>query len=405
MSDSGQRVGSGELFPTDEPVSGGALIGRADDVDAIATSLMGSVNVVLAGPRRVGKTSVARAAVEVCRRAGAYTVAVDLFKQPDAVQLAESLTVAALANRPKARQLLSRARQAPARARQVAAMTATVRLRQELGDAVELAFSPALGEVPPERALRDALELLERIAQADGKRLVLFLDEFQELASPRKPYGHPDAATRQLRAVLQDSPSVTVLFAGSIEHVMRDLFGPAERALSQFGGFYELPPIAAEDWAVGIPARLKLDACAIDDDALAQLVERGEGHPRATMLIAQQAHYVATLEPTRRIDVAHVGAGAERAMIADRLKHEQTLAHIRTLGRHAQRLVERVALGTKLYQGLAPDVANQTLRALRDAGIIEHHGRGEWQIFDPLLRRYLQELPGEARPNVKPRGG
>ncbi|MGO9753720.1 MAG: hypothetical protein ACLP22_19870 [Solirubrobacteraceae bacterium] len=33
---------------------------------------------------------------------------------------------------------------------------------------------------------------------------------------------------------------------------------------------------------------------------------------------------------------------------------EQTLAHLRALGRHAQRMAERVALGTKLYQGLAP---------------------------------------------------
>ena len=66
------------------------------------------------------------------------------------------------------------------------------------------------------------------------------------------------------------------------------------------------------------------------------------------MLISQQAHYVATVEPTRRVDTAHVGAGAERALIADRLKHAQTLAHVRTLGRHAQRIVERVALGTKL---------------------------------------------------------
>ena len=59
--------------------------------------------------------------------------------------------------------------------------------------------------------------------------------------------------------MLQDSPSLTVLFAGSIEHVVRDLFGPSERALSQFGSFYELPPIAADDWQIGIPARLKLD--------------------------------------------------------------------------------------------------------------------------------------------------
>ncbi len=209
-----KRIGSGELFPTDEPVSGDALIGRADDVDAIASALLGSINTVLAGPRRLGKTSVARAALEICRREGVYTVAVDLFKQPDALQLAESLTVEALANRPKVRQLVASARQAPARARQVAAMTATVRLKQELGDAVELAFSPTVGTVPADRALRDALELLERIASADGRRLVLFLDEFQELAAPRKPYGDPDAVTRQLRAVLQDSPSVTVLFAG-----------------------------------------------------------------------------------------------------------------------------------------------------------------------------------------------
>src|ERR1700722_15176198 len=396
MTDNERRVGSGELFPTDEPVSGEALIGRADDVDAIASSLLGAINVVLAGPRRLGKTSVARAALDVCRAADAYTVAVDLFRQPDALQLAESLTVSALANRPKVRQLLARARQAPARARQVAAMTATVRLKQELGDAVELAFSPTVGDVAPDRALGDALELLQRIAAA-GKRLILFLDEFQELAAPRSPYGNPDVVTRQLRAVLQDSPRVTVLFAGSIEHVMRDLFGPAERALSQFGSFYELPPIALDDWAVGIPARLKLDRSTIDQDALEDLIERGEGHPRATMLIAQQAHYLATLELTRRIDVAHVAAGAERALIADRLKHEQTPAPVRALGGHPQRIIERVALGTKPYQGLPPDVANQTLRALRDAGIVEHHGHGQWGIFDPLLRRYLQQLPGEAR--------
>ena len=112
-------------------------------------------------------------------------------------------------------------------------MTATVRLKQELGDAVELAFSPIPPTSHPDRALADALELLQRIAAADDKRPTLLLDEFEELAAPRKPYGDLDTITRQLRAVLQDSPAVTVLFAGSIEHAMRDLFGSADRALSQ----------------------------------------------------------------------------------------------------------------------------------------------------------------------------
>ena len=61
---------------------------------------------------------------------------------------------------------------------------------------------------------------------ADGKRLILFFDEFQELASARKPYGDPEAVTNRMRAVFQRSTSISYLFAGSIEHVMRDLFAP-----------------------------------------------------------------------------------------------------------------------------------------------------------------------------------
>jgi hypothetical protein len=101
--------------------------------------------------------------------------------------------------------------------------------------------------------------------------------------------------------------------------------------------------------------------------------------------------------PTRRIDVAHVGAGAERAQIADRLKDEQTLAHVRTSAatpNGSSSALRSARISTKASRPTSP---TQTLRALRDAGIIEHHGHGQRRIFDPLLRRYLQQLPGEAR--------
>jgi len=396
VADTG-RLASGELFPTDEPVSGDALIGRDDDVDGISSSLMGSINTVLAGPRRIGKTSVAREALEVCRRAGAYTVALDLFKQADGIQLAESLAIRTLSNRPEARRLLARVRESPERAQQVAGQVAAVRLRQEFGDVVDLALAPGSRRPDPTRALASALDLLQAIAEADDRRVILFLDEFQEIAAPRKPYGEPRVILGQLRASFESAPRVTVVFAGSLEHVMRDLFGSTDQPLCQFGALHELPPIADNDWRTGIRAILKLDGCTIDDDALGELIARGERHSRATMLVAQQAHLIATLEPTHRVDLAHVLAGADRAMRSDRLKHEQTLSYMRALGRHAQRMAERVALAQKLYEGMPPDVANQTLRSLRDAGIIEHPARGEWRIIDPLLRRYLSELPEVAK--------
>ena len=52
----------------------------------------------------------------------------------------------------------------------------------------------------------------------------------------------------------------------------------------------------------------------------------------------------------------------------------------------------RVALGSQPYQSLNAKVANDTLRALRDAGVIEQAEPRSWQVTDPLLRNFLARL-------------
>jgi hypothetical protein len=387
-----RRPGSAELFPTDEPIPAAAMIGRDDDVDAIARGLLGGANLVVAGPRRTGKTSVCDAAVAVCAREGCYTASVDLFRIADAAELAETVTLRLLDNRPVLRRALRGAAARSGRLVDALSTSVAYRARQDLGEQVELALTVSAGR-DRQRSLAAAWELAERIAAADDRRLVLFLDEFQEVASGF--YGDPGVVTRQMRAVFQRSPHVSVLFAGSIEHVIRDLFAPSERALSQFGGLHDLAPIDDEAWREGLRKRLALDRCAIADSALERLLTASEGHPRATMLIAQQAHAVCVGELRRRIDDAAVVDGLGRAMRADRLKHDQTLERIRAINRHAQRVAERVARGEPLYQDLNPRTASGVLARLRDAGVIERGGRrGEWSIGDPLLRRYLASLPG-----------
>ena len=59
----------------------------------------------------------------------------------------------------------------------------------ELGEGVEIALTPGLAAQDPERALDLALELPDRVAVADGKRMLLFFDEIQEVASARRPTG------------------------------------------------------------------------------------------------------------------------------------------------------------------------------------------------------------------------
>ena len=65
----------------------------------------------------------------------------------------------------------------PARTAQAAAV---LKLQGQLGDGVEIAITPGWATQDPARALDLALELPERIASTDGRRLILFFDEFQE---------------------------------------------------------------------------------------------------------------------------------------------------------------------------------------------------------------------------------
>jgi uncharacterized protein len=373
-------------------VPAGQLIGRRDDVGEIATRLEAGTHLVVAGPRRTGKTSVCEAALGRLARRGVYTAKVDLFRVSDAGELAEALAAAVISNRSAAHRALRRARSAGRAALSAAQARAVLKMVGELGEGVELALTPGLAAQDPERALDLALELPERVAVADGKQLILFFDEFQELASARKPYGDPESVTNRMRAVFQRSTSVSYLFAGSIEHVMRDLFAPSRRAFSGFGSFYALRPIEDEEWRAGLAARFAEDDCTIADSALARIVELGGGHPRATMRIAQQAHLVSIELDTRDIGLDLVQLGFERALEGDRPTMEQVVERIRLLHKHGLLIARTVAEGNPMPRRVQPGARDRALKLLRDAGILEHEAHGRWRVIDPLLRHYLASL-------------
>jgi hypothetical protein len=386
------RQASGDLFPTDSPIPASQLIGRRDDVREIATRLEAGTHLIVAGPRRTGKTSVCEAALGRMRRRGAYVAKLDLFRVSDAAELAEALATAVVANRSGVHRVMRRARGAGRAALSAVQSQMLVRLVGELGEGVELALSPGRAALDPEGALDLALELPERVALADGKRLVLFFDEFQELASARRPYGDPDAVTNRMRAVFQRSTAVSYLFAGSIEHVMRDLFAPTRRAFSGFGSFYSLRPITDDEWRRGLTDRFAADDCLIGEPALDRIVELGGGHPRATMRIAQQTHLISIELGTREIGLDLVQLGFERALEGDRPTMEQVVERIRLLHKHGLLVARTVAAGQPPPKRLHAGVRDRVLKLLRDAGILEHEARGRWRVIDPLLRHYLATL-------------
>jgi DNA-binding transcriptional ArsR family regulator len=385
------RQRSGDLFPTDQPIPASQMIGRETDVREIAATLAGGGNVVLAGPRRTGKTSVCEAVVGRLARDGRYTVSVDLFRIATAAELAQALVAATIANRSTLRRALHQTRRAGRFVADALHTSAVLRSKAQLGEELEIAFTPGLAARDPDRYLDYALSLPGRIAAADGKEVVVFFDEFQEVAGPAHPYGDPDRLTKRMRAIFQRANGVSYLFAGSLEHRMRDLFVPTHRALHQFGGFHSLRPIDEQAWSKGIAARLHADDCVLHEHAVRRIIEYGEMHPRTTMLIAQKSHLASVELETREIDLPIVEQGLLGALRSERASHEQAVERIRREHKLGLLIAERLARGEQPYSKLPRGAVRRTLESLRDASIIESHGRGDWRFTSPLLRRYLNE--------------
>jgi hypothetical protein len=383
------RQRSSELFPTDQPIPASQMIGREADVRELVSALGGGASVIVAGPRRTGKTSVCDAAVGRLARRGFYTVSVDLFRIASAAELAEALVASTLANRSALRRALHQTRRAGRFVADAVQTSAILKSKTQLGEELEIAFAPGAAARDPDRYLDYALSLPGRIASVDGKNVVVFFDEFQEIAGGSRPYGDPDRLTKRMRAIFQRSAGVSYLFAGSIEHLMRDLFTPAHRALHQFGGFHALRPIDAHAWATGLSERFGADDCRVEEAALERLIEYGELQPRTTMLIAQKAHQALVELGAYDLDLQAVEQGLLGALQADRVAHEQAVERIRTLNKLGLAVAERLARGEAVYPGLARGAVRRALEALRDAGLIESRGRGDWQFSNPLLRRYL----------------
>ena len=388
------RIPSRALFPSDAPVPLDRMIGRRGDVEQLVLQLSGGAHRVVAAPRRTGKSSVCEAAVGVLRARGFYAVSVSLYRHTNAATLAEALVQETLANRGPMHKLIEKIHEAGAVVLKGAALTLAMKTQADLGDAVELALRPGSASSDPERSLRMALELPQRIAGRDGRQLVFFVDELQEIVDGGG-YGDPDALMRFMRETLHRSDRVTALFAGSLEHMMRDLFTTRQRAFYGFGGFIELTPILAGEWREGLERRFVEDGCSVEVDALERIVELGELHPRTIMLIAQQTHLASIEADTHEIDTGLALSGWRSALLAERARHVDAVETIRRMGRSgaiALRAVGNLAHGRSAYHGLESQAASRALRHLQRASIIHRSPQtSKWELDDPLLATYIRE--------------
>ena len=105
-------------------------------------------------------------------------------------------------------------------------------------------FSLSFEWNPQDDTESDILQLPEKIAQKKGIRIVVCLDEFQQIAD------FSDAVTfqKKLRSVWQHQQNVTYCMFGSKKHLMENIFNDKSMPFYKFGDMMFLKKIDTEEW-------------------------------------------------------------------------------------------------------------------------------------------------------------
>lgn len=112
--------------------------------------------------------------------------------------------------------------------------------------AMEVSFHPSANSSV---LLEDAMALVDKVTSPD-KRLIIVLDEFQEVLKIKKGFD------KQLRSLMQHQKNLNYILLGSQESMMEAIFEKKNSPFYHFGQMIRLPKIPHEDFMAYITERL-----------------------------------------------------------------------------------------------------------------------------------------------------
>ena len=114
-------------------------------------------------------------------------------------------------------------------------------------------FSISLELNPKSEDMTEILQLPEKIARKKNCRIVVCIDEFQQIGE----FKDSNNFQKQLRSVWQLQESVSYCLFGSKKHLMNELFGKKSLPFYKFGDAIYLDKISTPDWIAYICRRFE----------------------------------------------------------------------------------------------------------------------------------------------------
>ena len=129
----------------------------------------------------------------------------------------------------------------------------------------------------------DILNLVERIAKAKNIRIVVCIDEFQNIEF----FDDPLAFQKQLRSAWQHHKYVTYVLYGSKRSMLMQLFEKQSMPFYRFGDVMYIEKIAKDHWIAFLIARFQKTKKKISKELAARIADTVQCHP---YYVQQLAH-------------------------------------------------------------------------------------------------------------------
>jgi hypothetical protein len=249
---------------------------RQQDVDRLVMNFSAGTNTIIISPRRWGKSSlVTKAASDLGQtNSKIRLVFMDLFNIRNEADFYKTLAEQVLLSvSDKIEQLTTNIKRF---------MKQWIpRISFSPDASLQVSFGLDWNEVQKEPS--EILNLAEKVAIDKGIRIVICIDEFQNIAY----YDDPLAFQKTLRSVWQKHQNVSYCLYGSKRHMLMEVFAAPSMPFYKFGDLIFLDKIRIEDWRSFIQQRFSDTSKSITSGQADRIASAVACHPYYVQQLAQ----------------------------------------------------------------------------------------------------------------------
>ena len=211
--------------------------GRKQESRRLRMDFEEGINTILISPRRWGKTSLVKHVCTQMKNDGSdvITVYLDIFGCKNEYEFYNALATAVCQQTASRRQLWWE---------EAKDFLARLSPRISVSPEPNAEFSVSLGITPQTHTPEQVLSLVEDIAIRKGKRIVVCIDEFQQIGE----FADSKSVQARLRSVWQHQQMTSYCLFGSKRHLMSSIFLEKSMPFYQFGELFWLTKIPVEEW-------------------------------------------------------------------------------------------------------------------------------------------------------------